>query len=58
MMSPLAQAAERAGVADLLPSWAGQTAPLVTQRSAAELMAFLVDDVDRVVSQMERLSRC
>jgi hypothetical protein len=57
MISPLAIAAGRAGVADLLPLWAGQNVPLVTQRSAAELMAFLVDDIDRVVRQTARLSR-
>ena len=41
----------KAGVADLLPLWAGQNVPLVKQRSAAELMAFLVDDIDRVADQ-------
>ena len=57
MIAPLAQAAGRAGIADLMPLWAGQNVPLVTQRSAAELMAFLVDDIDRVVRQTELWSR-
>lgn len=57
MMAPLSQAAGRAGVADLMALWAGQNVPLVTRRSAAELMAFLVDDIDRVVRQTDRLSR-
>jgi nitronate monooxygenase len=53
LVAPLA----RAGIADFMPLWAGQNVPLVTTRSAAELMAFLVDNIDRVVSQTERLSR-
>jgi nitronate monooxygenase len=57
MIAPLAQAAGRAGIADLMPLWAGQNVPLVTRRSAAELMVFLVDDIDRVVRQTERWSR-
>lgn len=57
LVSPLALAAGKAGVADLLPLWAGQNVPLVAQRSAAELMAFLVADIDRVIGQTQTLSR-
>jgi nitronate monooxygenase len=57
MMSPISQAAARAGVADLMPLWAGQNVPLVTLRSVSQVMAFLVDDIDRVVGRTETLSR-
>ncbi|HTE44009.1 MAG TPA: hypothetical protein VK636_02105 [Gemmatimonadaceae bacterium] len=56
MLSPIAQAAGRAGQSDLMPLWAGQNVPPVKRRSAAELMAFPVDDIDRVVSQTQRVS--
>ena len=35
---------------DLIPFWAGQNAPLVKQRSAAEVLAFLVEDTERVLT--------
>ncbi len=57
MLAPLSQAAARAGVADLMALWAGQNVPLVALRPAAEVMRFLVEDIDRVLRQTERLSR-
>jgi nitronate monooxygenase len=57
MMAPLTRAAAKAGNPELMALWAGQNVPLVSLRPAAELMAFLVADIDRVVKQMEKLSR-
>jgi nitronate monooxygenase len=57
MMSPISRAATSAGAADLMPLWAGQNVPLVTLRSVSQVMAFLVDDIDRVVGRTETLSR-
>ena len=47
---PHRRAAGRAGMLDLIPFWAGQNAPLVKQRSAAEVLAFLVEDTERVLT--------
>lgn len=47
---PLRRAAGSAGMLDLIPFWAGQNAPLVKQRSAAEMLAFLVEDTERVLT--------
>lgn len=55
MLSPLAKAAAQAGSADLLPLWAGQNVPLVRRRSAADVMSFLVDDIERVIGRMKVL---
>jgi nitronate monooxygenase len=57
LVSPIAQAAARTGAADLMPLWAGQNLPLVRRRSVAELMAFLVEDIDRVAARFGRWSR-
>jgi nitronate monooxygenase len=52
LTQPIRQAAGRAGQADLLALWAGQNAPLVRPRKAADLMAFLLADADRVLQAM------
>jgi nitronate monooxygenase len=57
MLAPLSQAAVRAGIPDLMALWAGQNVPLVALRPAAEVMQFLVEDIDRVLRQAGRLSR-
>jgi nitronate monooxygenase len=57
IVAPLAQAAARQDIPDFMPLWAGQNVPLVRRRSAAELMAFLVEDIDRVAAQLGRWSR-
>ena len=57
LVTPIGQAAGRDGVPDLVPLWAGQNVPLVRRRSAAELMAFLLEDIDRVAAQLGRWMR-
>lgn len=57
IVAPLAQAAARQDIPDLMPLWAGQNVPLVRRRSAAELMAFLVEDIARVADRYGRWSR-
>jgi nitronate monooxygenase len=57
IVGPIAQAAARQEIHDFIPLWAGQNVPLVRRRSASELMAFLVDDIDRVAAQLGRWTR-
>jgi nitronate monooxygenase len=46
----LATAAEAAGRADLVPLWAGQSAPLLRFTDVEELLSSLVQQVTEVVS--------
>ncbi|MGH7526755.1 MAG: NAD(P)H-dependent flavin oxidoreductase [Gemmatimonadales bacterium] len=54
---PLRQAAAQAGAVDLVPFWAGQNAPLARTRTASEVMAFLVADIERVLERLGELRR-
>ena len=47
---PIRAAAGQQGKTDWMSLWAGQNAPLVTRRSAAEVMRFLVEDTDQVIA--------
>jgi nitronate monooxygenase len=57
MMAPLTRAAASTGNSDMMALWAGQNAALVSLRPAAETMAFLINDIDRVLEQIQGLSR-
>jgi len=56
MTLPLRRAAARAGLAELLPLWAGQNVTLVRARKAAEVMDFLRTDTERVLDQLREKS--
>jgi nitronate monooxygenase len=57
LTQPIRKAAAQAGRIDLLALWAGQNAPLVRLTKAADLVAFLLDDTDRVFAGLSQRFR-
>jgi nitronate monooxygenase len=53
----LATAAEAAGRSDLLPLWAGQSAPLLRFTDVNELLSSLVEEVSEVVESVAQAAR-
>jgi nitronate monooxygenase len=52
LTAPLALAAAQRGADDFLALWAGQAAPLARELPAAELVARIVDEADRILSAL------
>ena len=52
LSAPLAEAGAKGGSSDFLPMWAGQAAPLARELPAAELVAALAGDAERILASL------